>query len=416
MGLAIILILGSINVGFAALGQQQGTSPEPPANSTKIQVEPGEEGSVQYKYEPGTPLTIMTQNTNIVMNSNTVVQLKYSEQSQISVRYLGVDVEAEDPVNLEVTGDCKPEAAPVASDGLGEYYRFQSNDSVTLTLKAFVYAQDYEESLGRPVAQERLTWAYLNGGEWTPVVSHVDDRGNIVAEGECGQWTIREMREGELPAVVPGVSTQVRSQVRALNYTEVEPQGFKYALSEGEQTMFMFKNTAMVFGSTQPLQLKLSAENKVQNSALGIQLKTNTATMLNVSMTAAPIGGAKEAQGVGIYMNIEHNATGVLKATLSMPVEVEALKAKYGSTFDPNQLKWAWWNGEMWMEVPSTLSEGVLTAETDHFSTWTIVASEAVNPVLPQDNTPATDYTWYIVGGAVVIVTAGLFLFLRGRK
>jgi hypothetical protein len=247
-------------------------------------------------------------------------------------------------------------------------------------------------------------------------VSHVDDQGNIVAEGECGQWTIREMREGKLPVVVPGVDAQLRSQVRALNYTEVEPQSFKYDLGEGEQTMFMFKNMVMVFGSTQPLQLKLSAENKVQNSPLGIQLKTNTATMLNVSMTAAPIGGAKEVTGVGVYMNIEHNASGAMKATLSMPVDVEALKSKYGSSLDPNQLKWAWWNGEMWMEVPSILTNGVLTAETDHFSTWTIVASEAVNPVVAQDCTPATDYTWYIVGGAVVIVAAALFLFQSGRK
>jgi hypothetical protein len=327
-----------------------------------------------------------------------------------------VDVESEKPLTLQIRGDYKPEKAPTTSDSLGEYYMFQANETAQLRLKLFVDAQDYAESLERPVAQERLTWAYYNGEEWAPVQSHLDEQGNLVAEGECGQWTIREMREGELPQVVPGVSTQLRSQVTALNYTEVEPQGFKYSLGEGEQTIFMFQNTAMVFGSTQPLQLRLSAENTVKKRDLGIQLQTNTATMLNVSMTTTPSGGVKAAKGVGVYMNIEHNTTGTLKAQLSMPIDIEELKSKYGSTFDPNRLRWAWWNGEKWMEVPSTLANGVLTAETDHFSTWTILESEPTSPAVIGNNVPTVDYTWYYLGGAAVAVAAVALVYLRGRK
>jgi hypothetical protein len=226
------------------------------------------------------------------------------------------------------------------------------------------------------------------------------------------------MREGELPDEVLGVSAFKRSQVKALNYTDIEPIGFKYALGEGEQTMFMFRNTAMVFNSTKMLRLNLSAENNVQNKVFGVRLQTSTVTMLNVSMTAIPTGGASEVKGVGVYMNLEHNATGVLKAQLAMPIDVEALKSKYGSTFDPQRLRWVYWNGLKWMEVPSTLNNGVLTAETDHFSTWTIMETqEAVNLAVTQETTPAPDYTLFYVGGGFVAVAAVVaMVLLRGRK
>jgi hypothetical protein len=382
-------------------------------------MEAGVQKMVQYNCTAGTPLTIMTQSTNMVFNANTDLQLKYTEQSQLAIKYMGVDVEAGGPLTLQVYADATPNATKGAYDGLGEYFRFESNETAAqLTLRAFIDAQEYAVALGRPVSQDRLAWAYWNGEDWVPAQSWVDEQGSLVCEGGVGEWTIREMREVNLPEGVSMIGSQVRSQVRALNYTEIDPQGFKYSLDEGEPTLFMFQNTAMVFNSTKGLRLNLSAENTLRNGALGISLMAGAPMELNVSMTSAPTGGASEARGVGIYMNLEHNATTAMKASLAMPVDVEALEAKYGSTFDPNQLKWAWWNGEKWMEVPSTLTaDGVLVAETDHFSTWTIVESEtSTDASTPTPTTPTVDYTWYIVGGAVVVAAVVLVFFLRGKK
>ncbi len=422
VGIVFLLMLSTVN-GYYVAGQQQKEPPLPPKDAVKVQLDAGEQNTLQYNYTPGAPLALSSDNTNVVITANNQVQLQYTAENQLRIKYLGVDVESEKPLTLQVRGEYMPEEAPVASGGLGEYYMFQGTEAANLKLRAFVDAQDYAESLGRPVAQERLTWARWNGLDWTPVKSSVDEQGNLMAEGECGQWTIREMREGVLPDVVPGVGSQMRSQVKALNYTEVEPQGFRYSLGEGEETMFMFRNTMMVFNSIQPLQLNLSAENAMKSGAFGVKLETSKATMLNISMTATPTGGATEVRGIGVYMDIEHNATDALKASLAMKVDVEMLKAKYGVDFDPNQLMWAYWNGEMWMEVPSTLENDVLVAETDHFSIWTIVEVQVEAPIVETqveaviDAMPASDNSWVYVGGAMIAGFAVVALYLlKGRK
>ena len=46
---------------------------------------------------------------------------------------------------------------------------------------------------------------------------------------------------------------------------------------------------------------------------------------------------------------------------------------------ESEKLSWAFWNGTHWENVNSTLSEeGVLEADTDHFSVWTITEVEEV--------------------------------------
>lgn len=418
IGVVMLMMLSGVAGCYAAGSQPQKEAPTPPEDSIKIQMEAGEDNAVGYEYTPGTPLTITTRDANIVMNANSAVQLKYSEENRIAVKYLAVDVANDEPITLQIRGDNKPNATTAPGDGVGIYYNFASNDTAAkLTLRLFVDVENCTQTLGRPVSGEKLTWAYWNGEEWVPVQSHVDEQGNIVAEGGVGQWTIREMREVETPGDNPLTGTKTR----ALNYTDVEPQNFRYNLGEGESTLFMFNNAAMVLNSTNQLRLSLTVENEVRNRELGISVEAGGAMEMNVSITATPTGGAEAANGVGVYVNIEHNAT-LTKARLSMPLDVEALRAEYGDTFDPNQLTWAWWNGEAWVEVPSTLtSDNILTAETTHFSTWTIVESQTAADATTDTTTEATtaespDYTWYIVGGGAVVTVAAAAIIMKSRK
>ena len=75
--------------------------------------------------------------------------------------------------------------------------------------------------------------------------------------------------------------------------------------------------------------------------------------------------------------------------------------------------KWAYYNenSEEWVIVPTTIEDGYLTAETDHFSTWTVLiptASSNINMVL-------------IIGSSATIVIIGViigssFLYFKKRR
>jgi len=80
-------------------------------------------------------------------------------------------------------------------------------------------------------------------------------------------------------------------------------------------------------------------------------------------------------------------------------MKLEATEADRGST-------WAYYDTQTseWVSVETTLKDGYLVAETDHFSTWTVLSLE-------------TDYTILIIGigiGAVVII--GITVVLKKRK
>ena len=70
--------------------------------------------------------------------------------------------------------------------------------------------------------------------------------------------------------------------------------------------------------------------------------------------------------------------------------------------------EWAYYDEatEEWVSVPTTEKDGYLTAESSHFSTWTIL--------LP-------DYTLLIVGfsiggGVAVLIIIGLVFYIKKRK
>ena len=98
---------------------------------------------------------------------------------------------------------------------------------------------------------------------------------------------------------------------------------------------------------------------------------------------------------LGYVMAIQCNGT--CNATLKM----EATEADLGAT-------WAYYDAatEEWVSVATTLQDGYLVAETDHFSTWTVLS-------------PETNYTVLIIGisvGAVVVVGIAVVLLKRRDK
>ena len=70
--------------------------------------------------------------------------------------------------------------------------------------------------------------------------------------------------------------------------------------------------------------------------------------------------------------------------------------------------QWAYYNensGE-WALVPTTIEDGYLVAETDHFSYWTVLIPQADNTVLITVS----------IGGIIGIISVGAVLSIRKRK
>ena len=78
-------------------------------------------------------------------------------------------------------------------------------------------------------------------------------------------------------------------------------------------------------------------------------------------------------KNMGFYCEIEPNAT-ITQARLGMEVDPAMVQSM---NMEMEQLTWAYWNGENWAPVDSSLSDAnVLEADTDHFSTWVIIQVE----------------------------------------
>ena len=111
---------------------------------------------------------------------------------------------------------------------------------------------------------------------------------------------------------------------------------------------------------------------------LRIEIDSGNALQLQIQLRESkPTYVTEPGKYLGFYCEIEPNVT-ITQARLGMEVDPVQAQTK---NMEMEQLTWAYWNGENWMPVDSTLSdENVLEADTDHLSTWAIIQVEATEP------------------------------------
>jgi len=107
---------------------------------------------------------------------------------------------------------------------------------------------------------------------------------------------------------------------------------------------------------------------------LRIEIDSGNALQLQIQLRESkPTYVTEPGKYLGFYCEIEPNVT-ITQARLGMEVDPVQAQTK---NMEMEQLTWAYWNGENWMPVDSTLSdENVLEADTDHLSTWAIIQVE----------------------------------------
>ena len=374
----------------------------------------------RHEFVVGSPQLIQFRNMTMLINATRNMELNITADPEVNMRYLALKLNLNRSIMLNIrTMAGPPTDAPRPEDGIGRYLAMEPNATVQARaiLRLHIDPEDLNLEMNRYVEIWRLRWAFWNGTGWEPVTSWMDEQGFLVAEAPLFRtWTIREMRRPPTipPPEIPGIPVRMR----AYNYTMVVPRTFRWTIRERGGVVFAFRNTAMMFNSTNNLELNITAGKDVEQRLLRLELEHGNPLRLNLEMRLSPPEGIPEAErGVGLYLGIEPNSTAPVNARLGMLVDKEAIEARLGREVDPPRLRWAWWNGTQWVEVESALDDdNVLEVETGHFSTWTIVEAEEPEPQPESEEepkpTPDTGQTDLLIYGGLAAIVVGVLLLL----
>jgi hypothetical protein len=193
--------------------------------------------------------------------------------------------------------------------------------------------------------------------------------------------------------------------------TDVSGQKQSGAINAGETKAYKFQNgfqfqlkvnASMNFDvecdeavGAKAFNLQLNTSNSGTNTALKIQIQANNSAMglVNGSQIQAKNQNRYRYQNM-MMMNLSYNGT-------------DPIQAKLEANCSTKDDIWAFYNetSSQWETVPSEYKDGVLTADTEHFSLWTILTPE---PTTTTTSTGSTIDGYSILGilGALGVVSA----------
>ncbi|MBD3170848.1 hypothetical protein GF326_00090 [Candidatus Bathyarchaeota archaeon] len=215
------------------------------------------------------------------------------------------------------------------------------------------------------------------------------------------------------PNKPPIPETPGMANAQQINKTDMTPYNFRYNFSAGTPQRLQFKNMVMEINATRTMNITSQEGVRIHYSVLKINIERNM--HLNVHANASPpVDIPAPNVSINKYMNFESNTTEPMNVTLSFYLNQTEIEQELGHEFNKSRASWAFWNGTGWIPVESTLSENkVLEANTDHFSTWTIV--ETVETTEP-DTEPSFIERIPIPASFVAIGLAGAALLSKKRE
>jgi hypothetical protein len=330
----------------------------------------------QYKMSENTPTMLQFRNSAIYMHCTSPVELEYSAEEQNRNRLMRVEVESETPLQLRFNlRESKPDEVGVPDKGLGFFCEIEPNQ--TITQARLGYEVDPVEAQSKGVNAEKLCWAFWNGSHWESVETTLNVDGVLEAETDhLSVWTIIEQQKEKTREMQLPDSPGLHAETKAYNYTDTTPSGFQYKMSEDTPTMLQFRNSAIYMHCTSPVELEYSAEEQNRNRLIRVEVEADDPLRLKFNLRESkPDDVSTPEKGIGFYCEIEPNQT-MTQARLGYEIDPVELQSR---SMEPERLSWAYWSGNQWQMVESSLStENVLEAETDHFSTWTILELEEV--------------------------------------
>jgi hypothetical protein len=435
---SVLLLLGAqllhVSSVSATVKSDRSKIPEFPPDAQRFNITDLAQQYFRHEFVVGSPQVIQFRNMTMLINATRNIEFNITADPSVNMRHFELNLGLDRSLMLNIrTMAAPPEEIPRPEDDIGRFITVEPNATarITATLRLHVDQEELNHEMNRYVERERLRWAFWNGTGWEPVTSWIDEHGLLTAEAPLARaWTIREMRNP--PTIPPPDIPGVPIRVRAYNYTMVVPRAFRWTVRERGGVVFAFRNTVIMFNSTKNLELNITTGNDIAQRLLRFELSHGSPLRLDMEMQLGPPAGVEAATNcVGFYLGIEPNSTAPTNARLGMLIDREAIEAHLGRTIDPQLLRWVYWNGTYWVGVESVLDDdNVLEAETDHFSTWTIIETEAPEPQPEPEPEPQPEpepepepmpeeeptNTLLYMGVAAITVGAFLLLFIFRRK
>lgn len=195
---------------------------------------------------------------------------------------------------------------------------------------------------------------------------------------------------------------------QSFNFTNITPNRYMHSYTHGTPHLLRFQNMWMLMNCSRNMELNITADPNLAMCCLSLNLRLNQSLRLRLHADAdLPANIQTRARNsIGVYLTIEPNATATINSTLGLFIDEETIEAELGKKIKLELLSWAFWNGEEWETVSSQIdSEGYLVANTNHFSTWTVLDLFKPTP-------------WTLYGGITAVVAVALIalVFVLRRR
>jgi hypothetical protein len=326
---------------------------------------------------PDAPQQLQFKNMVLELTSTRKMTMSITSDEQVRFQYLSMTMEMIQNmhINMYIAQD-PPEDIPSPVAGVNKYITLEPNttDSTRATLRLYM---DQEELVSENSEFEQYTWCYWNGTHWDPTPTRYTKDGFLETNTtHLGVWTIKEQQKGKNREMPTPETPGIRAETKAYNYTDITPTEFQYKMKASTPTLLQFRNSAIYMHGTKPVDIEYSAEEQNRNRLIRIEVETENPLHLKFNLRESkPEEVDSPSKSLGFYCEIEPNQT-ITQARLGYEVNVSDVQSK---GLESEKLSWTFWNGTHWENVNSTLSEeGVLEADTDHFSVWTITEIEEV--------------------------------------
>ena len=191
--------------------------------------------------------------------------------------------------------------------------------------------------------------------------------------------------------------------------TEVNKNQYQGTITGNETNKFTFRNRfqfQLRVNQTVDLNMEVDVDG-VGDREFQLEVNTRENAELTIRINASDESiGLEEGKQVKARNQNRYQYREQFQVNLSCDEPVEAkLSLKTGDS----EAQWAYYdeNKAEWVTVPSTYENGVLTTETDHFSTWTVLTPE-------EEATSIPGYT--LIALATIGSIMGLLFIIKKKK
>jgi beta-xylosidase len=188
--------------------------------------------------------------------------------------------------------------------------------------------------------------------------------------------------------------------------TAVSQNQYQGQIAGNETNQFMFRNRFQFqLRVNQSVNLDMDVDvDGIGDREFQLEVNTQENAELTIKINASDESiGLEEGKQVQARNQNRYQYREQFRVNLTCDEPVEAkLSLKTGDS----EAQWAYYdeNQADWVTVPSTYENGVLSAETDHFSVWTVLTLE--------DSIPSYTLIGFVTIGSIV----GLLFIIKKKK